>query len=233
MSFFGQILRRLSPKPRKQNSTAELPAFAEEPHCSASLVKGSFLKFVARPPYVDELEWLMVHTFDFFHLTNLFYSSVVEFCQKDCIRRPLCCGPDQVYSALPIPASAAGSDPQSVSSASSGSACQQIDTMLAWIQHQIDQEKLFPVRSEEPISTKDTINTTRLIFLCLYRILSHIYFCHYNSVLALGEGAHLNTLFSHFMAFALIQQPPLLEKKEWQPMRTFLVAIKVVTDPAQ
>lgn len=219
-SFLSHLVRRFSSKPKPKQIAYP---FLNEPHASSSLVKGSFVKLVTLPKYIDGTEWYMIHTFDFFQLTNMFYASIVDFCQQKCIES-LVCGTDQQYtsidwlgSSISLPISKNGTIPAS----------QQIDTMLVWINHQLDQESLFPVRSDEPQNIKETLNIIKLIFTCLYRILSHIYFCHYDHVCALGEEAHLNTLFAHFMTFA-IEYPSLLDKKEWQSMKPLLMHMGIL-----
>lgn len=220
-SFLSHLVRKFSPKPKQKQISYP---FLDEPHASSSLVKGSFVKLITLPKYIDAIEWYMVHTFDFFQLTNLFYASIVDFCQQRCIES-LTCGPDQHYTSIDWISSSSIALPTSKNN--NVPAAQQIDTMLAWINHQLDQESLFPVRSEESQNIKDTLNTIKLIFTCIYRIISHIYFCHYDHVCTLVEEAHLNTLFAHFMTFA-IEYPLLLDKKEWQPMKSFLVHLGIL-----
>lgn len=63
------------------------------------------------------------------------------------------------------------------------------------------------------------------MFKIFYRILSHLYFSHFEQIVALQEEAHLNTLFLHFMTFALTFQ--LLDKKEFTPMKPFLLKLNL------
>jgi hypothetical protein len=49
-----------------------------------------------------------------------------------------------------------------------------------------------------------------------FRLLAHVYHCHFDLVLALKEEAHLNTLFAHMMCFS--KEFELLDRKELTPM---------------
>ncbi len=65
---------------------------------------------------------------------------------------------------------------------------------------QIDDPYLFPQHYGEPFPPKfkDVIDS---IFKRLFRVYAHIYHSHFKHVCALGEEAHLNTCFKHFMYF--------------------------------
>ena len=65
------------------------------------------------------------------------------------------------------------------------------------------------------------------IFKIFYRILGHLYFSHFDQIVALQEEAHLNTLFLHFMTFTLTFH--LLDKKEYIPMKVFLSKLNLDT----
>lgn len=65
---------------------------------------------------------------------------------------------------------------------------------------QIDDPRLFPQHYGEPfpLKFKDVIDS---IFKRLFRVYAHIYHSHFKHICALGEEAHLNTCFKHFMYF--------------------------------
>ena len=44
----------------------------------------------------------------------------------------------------------------------------------------------------------------QVIFKRLFRVYAHIYHSHFKNVCGLGEEAHLNTCFKHFMYFAQV-----------------------------
>lgn len=51
-------------------------------------------------------------------------------------------------------------------------------------------------------------------------MLAHIYHSHYDKVVIMNEDPHLNTLFAHFVSFAL--EFKLLDEKELTPMRDLI-----------
>ena len=68
---------------------------------------------------------------------------------------------------------------------------------------QIDDKRLFPQRYGEPFPPNFTA-VVQTIFKRLFRVYAHIYHSHFRSICALGEEAHLNTCFKHFMYFTQV-----------------------------
>ena len=64
---------------------------------------------------------------------------------------------------------------------------------------------------------KNFVEVVKLAFKRLFRVMAHIYYAHFDKIVILNEDAHLNTLFTHFVAFATHFK--LLDDKELAPMR--------------
>ena len=73
--------------------------------------------------------------------------------------------------------------------------------LMEWIENLLDDERVFPVADGQPFPP-DFVDTVRKIFRRLFRVYAHIYHSHFNQVCELGEEAHLNTLFKHFIFFS-------------------------------
>jgi MOB kinase activator 1 len=54
----------------------------------------------------------------------------------------------------------------------------------------------------------------------LFRVYAHIYHQHFQQVVQLGEEAHLNTSFKHFIFF--VQEFMLIDKKELAPLQELI-----------
>ena len=54
----------------------------------------------------------------------------------------------------------------------------------------------------------------------LFRVYAHIYHQHFAEVVQLGEEAHLNTSFKHFIFF--VQEFNLIERKELAPLQELI-----------
>lgn len=72
---------------------------------------------------------------------------------------------------------------------------------MEWIEQLLDNERVFPVAAGEPFPS-DFVDTVKKIFRRLFRVYAHIYHSHFNQVCDLGEEAHLNSLFKHFIIFS-------------------------------
>jgi MOB kinase activator 1 len=84
------------------------------------------------------------------------------------------------------------------------------------VQDQLDDETLFPSKIGVPFPPNfQTIAKT--ILKRLFRVYAHIYHQHFKEIVSLGEEAHLNTSFKHFVYF--IQEFELIDKKELAPLQ--------------
>ena len=67
------------------------------------------------------------------------------------------------------------------------------------------------------------MSVTKNIFKRLFRIYGHIYHSHFPKIVSLGEEAHLNTSFKHFIYF--VQEFQLIEKKELMPLQELILSL--------
>lgn len=54
------------------------------------------------------------------------------------------------------------------------------------------------------------------IFRRLFRVYAHIYTNHFSAIVSLGEEAHVNTSFKHFILF--VKEFNLIDQKELAPL---------------
>ncbi|CAG8434710.1 7796_t:CDS:2 [Diversispora eburnea] len=97
-----------------------------------------------------------------------------------------------------------------------------IDNLMEWVQNQLNDENLFPSKIGVPFP-KNFQSSVKVIFKRLFRVYAHIYLSHFPAIIALGEEAHLNTSFKHFIYF--VQEFQLIEKKELQPLTELIVTL--------
>lgn len=91
-----------------------------------------------------------------------------------------------------------------------------IQCVLAWLQDIIDDDSKFP--SEIGIAFPRNFRLLiRQMTKRIFRIYAHIYCHHFSIVVALGEEAHLNTSFKHFIFF--VREFDLVEDRELGPVR--------------
>jgi MOB kinase activator 1 len=69
---------------------------------------------------------------------------------------------------------------------------------------QIDDPSVFPGQFGEPFPP-NFMDVVRTIFKRLFRVYAHIYHSHFKQVCSLGEEAHLNTCFKHFIIFIKVR----------------------------
>lgn len=68
---------------------------------------------------------------------------------------------------------------------------------------QMDDPRIFPQQYGVPFPY-NFMDVVRTVFKRLFRVYAHIYHTHFRSVCGLGEEAHLNTCFKHFMYFTQV-----------------------------
>lgn len=73
---------------------------------------------------------------------------------------------------------------------------------------------------EFPPQFKTVIND---IFRRLFRVYAHIYATHFPAIVSLGEEAHLNTSFKHFILF--VKEFNLIDQKELAPLADLIESL--------
>lgn len=157
----------------------------------------------------DLNEWVAVNTVDFFNQINMLYGTITDFCTED--QCPIMsAGPKYEYH---------WADGQTVKKPIKCSAPKYIDFLMTWVQDQLDDESLFPSKIGVPFP-KNFMLIAKTILKRLFRVYAHIYHQHFREVVSLGEEAHLNTSFKHFIYF--VQEFELIEKKELAPLQELI-----------
>lgn len=201
-------------------------------HAAATLGSGNLRNAVQLPDGEDLNEWVAVNskksrTFiplpfllsyffflhfpavDFFNQINMLYGTITEFCTED-----TCCimsaGPKYEYH---------WADGQTVKKPIKCSAPKYIDYLMTWVQDQLDDETLFPSKIGVPFP-KNFLAIAKTILKRLFRVYAHIYHQHFTEVVRLGEEAHLNTSFKHFIFF--VQEFNLIDRRELAPLQELI-----------
>jgi MOB kinase activator 1 len=102
------------------------------------------------------------------------------------------------------------------------SAPEYVAYLMTWVEGQLTDEAIFPSKIGVPFP-KGFTSVVKTIFKRLFRVYAHIYHSHFEDIVALGEQAHLNTCFKHFVYF--IQEFDLVDKKELAPLETHIAEI--------
>lgn len=170
---------------------------------------GNLRLAVTLPEGEDENEWIAVNTVDFFNQINMLYGTITEFCtETNC----------PVMSASPR-YEYHWADGQTYKKPIKCSAPKYIDYLMTWVQDQLDDEQLFPSKIGVPFP-KQFKQSAKTILKRLFRVYAHIYHQHFAEVVKLGEEAHLNTSFKHFIFF--VQEFELIEKRELAPLQDLI-----------
>lgn len=67
---------------------------------------------------------------------------------------------------------------------------------------------------------KNFLSIAKTILKRLFRVYAHIYHQHFSEIVQLGEEAHLNTSFKHFIFF--VQEFSLIDKRELAPLQELI-----------
>lgn len=206
-------------------------------HAAATLGSGNLRLAVMLPEGEDLNEWVAVNskfgsivisilnlfllTFsavDFFNQINMLYGTITEFCSEDSCPI-MSAGPKYEYH---------WADGHTVKKPIKCSAPKYIDYLMTWVQDQLDDETLFPSKIGKwdflenilfirifPLVIgvpfpKNFLVIAKTILKRLFRVYAHIYHQHFREVVQLGEEAHLNTSFKHFIFFVQVKKNILL-----------------------
>lgn len=146
---------------------------------------------------------------DFFNQINMLYGTITEFCTEDSCSI-MSAGPKYEYH---------WADGQTVKKPIKCSAPKYIDYLMTWVQDQLDDETLFPSKIGVPFP-KNFFACAKTILKRLFRVYAHIYHQHFSEVVRLGEEAHLNTSFKHFIFF--VQEFSLIDRRELAPLQELI-----------
>ncbi|KAH7816535.1 putative MOB kinase activator 1A [Monocercomonoides exilis] len=174
-------------------------------HIETTLGSGNLREAVALPEGEDLNEWLAVNTFDFFNQINMLYGTITEFCTNETCP-VMSAGPTHEYR---------WADGVKIKKPVKLSAPEYVDALMTWVQSQLDDETLFPSKIGVPFP-RNFQDVVKNIFKRLFRVYAHIYHCHFEKIISLGEEAHLNTCFKHFLFF--ITEFKLVQKEELAPL---------------
>ncbi|ERL87039.1 hypothetical protein D910_04441 [Dendroctonus ponderosae] len=178
-------------------------------HAAATLGSGNLRLAVMLPEGEDLNEWVAVNTVDFFNQINMLYGTITEFCTEDSCPI-MSAGPKYEYH---------WADGHTVKKPIKCSAPKYIDYLMTWVQDQLDDETLFPSKIGVPFP-KNFQSIAKTILKRLFRVYAHIYHQHFSEVVQLGEEAHLNTSFKHFIFF--VQEFSLIERRELAPLQELI-----------
>ena len=174
-----------------------------------SIGSGNLRLAVSLPEGEDLNEWIAVNTVDFFNQINMLYGTITEFCtEENC--PVMSAGPKYEYH---------WADGHTVKKPIKCSAPKYIDYLMTWVQDQLDDEQLFPSKIGVPFP-KSFLLSAKTILKRLFRVYAHIYHQHFSEVFELGEEAHLNTSFKHFIFF--VQEFNLIDKRELAPLQELI-----------
>ncbi|KAK2713239.1 MOB kinase activator-like 1 [Artemia franciscana] len=176
---------------------------------AATLGSGNLRLAVALPDGEDLNEWIAVNTVDFFNQINMLYGTITEYCTEESCT-VMSAGPKYEYH---------WADGQTVKKPIKCSAPKYIDYLMTWVQDQLDDETLFPSKIGVPFP-KNFLSIAKTILKRLFRVYANIYHQHFSRIVDLGEEAHLNTSFKHFIFF--VDEFSLIDRRELQPLQELI-----------
>jgi len=168
---------------------------------------GSLREAVKLPKGEDELEWIAVNVVDFFNALVFLYDVVnTEHCtEKTC--PTMCAGPKFEYRWM---------DGEEIMKPMECSAPVYCGYLFRWVEKQIDDEKIFP-KKQGDLFPQDFKKRVKKIAQRLFRVYAHLYHSHFKIICALQAEKHLNTIFKHFVYFAV--EFSLISSEEMMPLR--------------
>ncbi|GBF88028.1 MOB kinase activator-like 1A [Raphidocelis subcapitata] len=208
MSLFGLVGSHKTLRAKK-NTPVGSKGLQLKRHIDATLGQGDIVAAVRLPPGEDLKEWLAVNTVDFYNAISVLYSTLAEFCTERSCEVMSAGGKFEYLWA----------DGVRVRKPVRLSAPEYVDRLFDWVESQIDDSGVFPAQFGAPFPP-DFSEVVRTIFRRLFRVYAHIYHSHFRQVCALGEEAHLNTCFKHFIHF--VRHFDLVDERELSPLQELI-----------
>lgn len=150
-----------------------------------------FESLIAVPRTCNLSDWLIINLVDFLERVELLFSSCSLFCTPDTC--PMFnAGPHYHYfwedadTEQPIQLSAP----------------EYFSVLKRWIKRNLQNTKLFPKQSGTEL-IPEAVEILKSAYRRLFRILAHLYMCHFNHIREFQFEVVINTVLAHYTDFAL------------------------------
>jgi MOB kinase activator 1 len=158
---------------------------------TGDVVRSDFLELIEIPTGMAKSDWLIINAIEFLERTELLFSSCSLFCTVNTC--PMFnAGPHYHYLWEDA------DTPQPVQL----SAPEYFNTLKHWIRRNLNDEKLFPKASGVELSA-DAIAILKTTYRRLFRIMAHMYMCHFSHIQKQNMEKVINTVCAHYSTFAL------------------------------
>lgn len=201
-SFFAKD-KTFRPKKKFEPGTIR---FNLHKYANQTLNSGVDISDVVKVPKEYEYnDWIAVHVVDFFNRINLLYGCVSEFCTEETCA-VMSGGAKFEYHWC---------DNEAFKKPTRLSAPRYITILMDWVEKQINDEQVFPTRTDIPFA-KNFVSVCKKILTRLYRVFVHVYIHHFDRLQNIGAEPHVNTCYKHFMYF--VTEFNLVRKEEFEPL---------------
>lgn len=174
-----------------------------------TLGSGNLRDAVALPEGVDLNEWIATKAIDLFNEVELVYSVIRQYCTESACP---CMSAGSKFEYL-------WADGKEYKQPTKVTAPKYVELLFAWVQCQLDDEKVFPTAPGVPFPP-DFRERVQAIFKRLFRVYAHIFYGHYERVKELEFEHHLNSCFKHFMYCVL--EYDLVRSEELKPLQALM-----------
>jgi MOB kinase activator 1 len=161
-------------------------------------------------PNGDLMEWLCTHVAEFYNEISIIVAPADDFCTAQTCPE-MRAGPAYRYlwkehgkKAVDIPA------------------IEYIRKVLQWVDHSLNDPKLFPSDPESPFPP-NCIDMVKEIFKRLFRIYAHLYHHHREDMRNANAEDVMNKSFRHFIFF--VQEFKLIPEDQLEPLRDLIVLL--------
>ncbi|KAL9650550.1 hypothetical protein ABK040_004768 [Willaertia magna] len=171
-------------------------------------------QMVKLPAGEKKNEWLAVHVVDFLNGINILYGSLQEYCTPSTCPKMIA---GQAFEYLWM-----NQDDKRYEKPTAVCARDYVSLLMEWTESLVNNEEIFPSDPNKDFP-KDFHKIIKNIFKRLFRVYAHIYAHHLDQVKKLGEEAHLNTSFKHFMYFSF--EFDLIPPGELEPLEQVIISL--------
>jgi MOB kinase activator 1 len=178
---------------------------------TGTVVRNDFFELVQVPQGVSKSDWLISNAVDFLERTELLFSSCSLFCTVSTC--PMFnAGPHYHYfwedddTQQPVQLSAP----------------EYFNALKHWVKRTMANEKLFP-RTPGAELSPDALDALKTTYRRLFRIMAHMYMCHFSDIQKQSMETVINTVLGHYSTFALHYE--LVELSELEMLEPVYVAM--------
>jgi MOB kinase activator 1 len=186
------------------------PKYSQVVKATGSVLRSDFASLIECPPDLSVPDWIIINAVCFLERVELLFSTCSLFCTPNTC--PMFnAGPHYAYYW----------EDEDTSRPVQLSAPEYFVALKRWMRRHMSNASLFPMYDD---ATPEAIELLKTVYRRLFRVLAHLYMCHFSDVRKQGVETAMNTVLEHYRQ--LVVRYELMEMSELEMLEPVFAAVQ-------